>query len=374
MTSGNKLTPAQLAWLFLSSNAKVRPAQWLEALTRCGTSVEQLVDLARTSGAQQHLEPILAEALCQCNETLIKSTNAWLCTSDAHQLITLSDKHYPEPLRALTHPPLALYITGNPAQLRKQQLAIVGSRRATYAGKENACNLARALSDSGVSIVSGLAQGIDAAAHRGAMPGRGGTVAFVGTGPDCIYPASNRELQKNIIGHNGCIVSEYPPGTPPRRYHFPRRNRLIAAISMGVLVVEAKIKSGTLITANLAADMGKEIFAVPGNITNPLTEGCHWLIQQGAKLVTCVNDIVEECPALESLPVACRQNGNQKSKANRLATDKLLDSVDLDVTPVDVIAERSTLPVSEVMAALLEYELRGLVTAVPGGYVKLRGK
>ena len=374
MSLSNTLTPAQSAWLFLSSNSKVKPAQWTTALTHHGLTVEQLAGLAGAPAAHKHLDSLLADALRQCDGTLIKRAESWLRVSDMHHIITPGDSDYPELLSSLTHPPLTLFVNGNPQQLLKPHLAVVGSRRATHSGKNNAINLARALSDSGIGVVSGLAQGIDAAAHTGALSGYGKTIAFIGTGPDIIYPTQNKVLHNDIITNNGCVISEYPPGTPPRRYHFPRRNRLIAAIAIGTLVVEAKIKSGTLITANLAADMGKEVFAVPGNITNPMSEGCHWLIQQGAKLVTCANDILDEFPALIPSPVKCGQKDNQKSKANSLATDKLLDSVDLDVTPVDVIAERSTLPVSAVMAALLEYELRGLVAAVPGGYVKLRGK
>ncbi len=374
MITSHTLSPAQSAWLFLSSNAKVQPAQWTTALSHYGITAEQLAALATAPDLHKQLGPALAEALKQCNETLINRTDAWLRESDRHHIVTPGDSDYPALFDTLTHQPLALFVNGNPQQLLKPHLAIVGSRRATHSGKETAYNLARALSESGISVVSGLAQGIDSAAHRGALSGEGNTIAFVGTGPDSIYPAQNRSLHNEIIANDGCVISEYPPGTPPRRYHFPRRNRLIAAMAMGVLVVEAKIKSGTLITANLAADMGTDVFAVPGNISNPMSEGCHWLIQQGAKLVTCVKDILDEFPALEPVPVLSEQNRNQKSEANRLATDKLLDSVDLDVTPVDVIAERSTLPVSAVMAALLEYELRGLVAAVPGGYVKLRGK
>ena len=374
MTPTTTLTPAQYAWLFLSSNPKVRPAQWLEALAHYGVSAEELVDMAGTTSASSLLNMPLVEALNQCDDTIIKRTETWLGQPGRHHVISLDSGEYPSQFTSLTHPPLVLFVNGEPTQLLKHQLAMVGSRRATHAGKDTAHSLARGVSECGISIVSGLAQGIDAAAHRGALQGGGGTVAFVGTGPDTIYPASNQRLHDDIIRNNGCVVSEYPPGTPARRYHFPRRNRLIAAISLGTLVVEAKIKSGTLITANLAADMGKDVFAVPGNITNPLSEGCHWLIQQGAKLVTCANDMLEEFPALVDASAMSGQNDNQKSEANSLATDKLLDSVDLDVTPVDVIAERSTLPVSAVMAALLEYELRGLVAAVPGGYVKLRGK
>jgi DNA processing protein len=267
-----------------------------------------------------------------------------------------------------------LFATGNKAHLQKPQIAIVGSRRASLQGKRIANDIAFGLSSNGVVVTSGLAMGIDSAAHQGALSGSTGTIAVMGTGPEKIYPAKNSKLYEAINNDGGVSVTEFFPGQGPKPWHFPRRNRIIAALSLGTLVVEAKIKSGTLITANLAADMGREVFAVPGNIFHEYSEGCHWLIQQGAKLVTNINDILDEVGVQPEQLGLNVDEQNEKSTANSLATDKLLASVDYDITAIDVIAQRNALSVSQAMASLLEYELRGLVAAVPGGYVKLRGK
>ncbi|MCU7553640.1 DNA-processing protein DprA [Alteromonas sp. ASW11-19] len=362
-------------WLTLSVCPGTKPADWLALLDQTGLTPDKLVAtpepaLSEAWPAYQNLFTLLTAS----DNVHVHSALEWAAADPCHYLVGYSDPRYPALLKHLRHPPLLLYCMGNLACLGRPQLAVVGSRRATIAGKANATAMAADLSQRGITVVSGLATGVDKAAHEGALRGEGSTIAVIGTGPDQTYPRQHVSLQQAILDGGGCLVSEYPPGTPPRPYHFPRRNRLIAAMSLGTLVVEAKIRSGTLITANLAANMGKDVFAIPGNIQNPQTEGCHWLIQQGAKLVTGIDDILDELPAVAAETGLAGDTDPQKSEVNSLATDKLLASVDLDVTPVDVIAERNTLPVSAVMAALLEYELRGLVAAVPGGYVKLRGK
>lgn len=362
-------------WLTLTACSGVKPADWLTLLENTGLTLHQLVTTpaARLSEAWPEYAAVFT-LLATPDTAHVERALAWAQSAGDHHLVGYTDPAYPALLKQLHHPPLLLYCLGNLACLGRPQLAVVGSRRATLAGKANATTLAAALSHRGITVISGLATGIDRAAHEGALHGAGATIAVIGTGPDQTYPRQHVSLQQTILESGGCLVSEYPPGTPPRPFHFPRRNRLLAAMSLATLVVEAKIRSGTLITANLAANMGKDVFAVPGNIQNPQTEGCHWLIQQGAKLVTGIDDILEELPVSASDSGAAGDTGTQKSEVNSLATDKLLASVDLDVTPVDVIAERNSMPVSAVMAALLEYELRGLVAAVPGGYVKLRGK
>lgn len=364
------------SYLALASVPKMSPARWLNILNTLNISADDLV--ARNFGG-------IDESLCTTLNTLldnidhrkIENALAWQQQSAAHHIISYDSSLFPAMLRQLSSPPLVLFITGDINALLNHYVAIVGSRRASHSGLELADRMACQLSQAGVGIISGLAAGIDAAAHRGALNGKGVTVAVVGTGPDSIYPRRNQHLHGQIIKSNGAIVSEFWPGTPPRAQHFPRRNRIIAAMSYGTLVVEATIKSGTLITANMAANLGRDVFAIPGSIDNPLTQGCHHLLKQGAILVTNVQDILMELdlPVQKMLPEeGVTMMSEQKTHGESLATDKILASVSHDVTSVDIICERSNLPVSQVLATLLQYELRGLVTTVPGGYVKLRGK
>jgi DNA processing protein len=204
--------------------------------------------------------------------------------------------------------------------------------------------------------------------------GEGKTIAVLGTGIDQIYPRRHYELAARIIENNGTIISEFAPETPVRPDNFPRRNRIISGLSVGTLIIEAAIKSGSLITARYALEQDREVFAVPGNINNPLSQGCHYLIKQGAKLVACVEDINDEFQNLKIWKESESAKKLQINATESLASDLLLDSVDFEVTPLDVVAERSGIPVAQVMSQLLEYELRGLVTAVSGGYLKLGEK
>lgn len=367
------------SWLTLASVPAMTTAKWNALLNKY--SISACAFLHSDEWMTNPNLPLTSEQLAQirqlrksANDKLLDQAYRWLDRDPANQIITRDMPDWPSGFSSLTSPPLLLFARGNTSRLGDPQIAVVGSRMATRAGLSNAALFASQLAAAGITVTSGLASGIDAAAHKAANAIEGRTVAFLGSGPDVIYPRRNIHLAEEIVSHNGLLVSEFSPGTPPKRHHFPGRNRLIAAISAGTLVVEATIKSGTLITANLAADLGREVFAVPGNIANVQTEGCHALIQQGAKLVVTADHILEEFNHLARSPVAAAAEQQQKSEDQNLATDKLLDSVDFDVTGVDIIAERSALPVSAVMAALLEYELRGLVTPVPGGYVKLRGK
>ena len=364
----SQLDSEALAWIALASAQRVSPKLWLQALKKYQLSTVDLGSNAST------LPNEVKQLTNNISPPLIDAAINWLQASDNRHIVPLSSPHYPELLKQLDSPPLALFATGNKALFQKPQIAIVGSRRASLQGKRTATDIAYGLSSSGVVVTSGLAMGIDSAAHQGALSGSTGTIAVMGTGPEKVYPAKNSKLYEAINNDGGVTVTEFFPGQGPKPWHFPRRNRIIAALSLGTLVVEAKIKSGTLITANLAADMGREVFAVPGNIANVYAEGCHWLIQQGAKLVTNISDILDEVGVQPEQLGLNVDEQNEKSTANSLATDKLLASVDYDITAIDVIAQRNALSVSQAMASLLEYELRGLVAAVPGGYVKLRGK
>ncbi|WP_018982130.1 DNA-processing protein DprA [Salinimonas chungwhensis] len=364
------------ALLALASAQGVGPATWLNLLSTLKISPSELVGgnwSPMTAAQQDQINTLLG----RIDQSKIDAAHDWQKSDPTHHLIGYTDAHYPAMLRHLSSPPLVLFVKGELECLTVPFMALVGSRRASPNGLSLARYIAAQLSQAGLGIISGMAAGIDAAAHQGALDVSGPTVAVIGTGADQIYPRRNRSLHQNIIARGGAIISEFWPGTPPRPRHFPQRNRIIAAMALGTLVIEATIKSGTLITANMAANMGRDVFAIPGNIDNPLTAGCHHLLKQGAILVTGVNDILDELQLPEqkiSNTEDLKTASQQKTHEESLATDKLLASVNHDVTGVDIICERSNMPVSQVLATLLQYELRGLVAAVPGGYIKLRGK
>jgi DNA processing protein len=288
---------------------------------------------------------------------------AWAQGPDNH-ILTLSDTRYPPALLESADPPSLLYVKGDPAALQMPALGVVGSRNATAQGLENAQAFARALAGSGLCIVSGLALGIDAAAHDGALATGGRTVAVIGTGADRMYPARNKALATRIV-ESGAIVSEFPLGTPVAAHNFPRRNRIIAGLSRGVLVVEAAPGSGSLITARQAAELGREVFAIPGSIHSPLSKGCHQLIREGAKLVETAQDILEE-RAFADL----RTDPATAAEAPRKAAavdDPLLAAMGFDPVSVDTLVQRSGLTTDSLYAMLLDMELEGRVSRLPGG-------
>jgi len=301
------------------------------------------------------------------------------------EIIVYDDPHYPKLLKQIYDPPLLLFVQGNIQLLNTKQLAIVGSRFASPKGREIAFDMAKQLAEPLFTITSGLALGIDAAAHNGALNSSGATIAVVATGLDKVYPARHRDLATRIINSNGAIVSEFLPGTAPKAGHFPKRNRLISGLSYGVLVVEAALKSGSLITARCALEQNREVFAVPSSIENPQAKGCHWLIKQGAKLVEQVADIVDELTLVvkPSLHLEDKegdiQQTNQyllkeadiKSPLKDLCKDDFLASVGFEITPIDKVVSRSKLPIEEVLTRLTMLELSGLVSAVPGGYIRV---
>jgi DNA processing protein len=292
------------------------------------------------------------------------------------KIISFNDKHYPLLLKQIYDPPLILFVQGNCELLNRTQLAMVGSRNASINGRENAFEFAKQLANLGWVITSGLALGIDGAAHKGVLAIHGKTIAVVATGLDQVYPARHRELAKSILDNDGAIVSEFLPFTAPKPGHFPKRNRIISGLSVGVLVVEATIKSGSLITARCAIEQNREIFAIPSTISNSQAKGCHWLIKQGAKLVEDIADIVDE---IEQLPISGLNLSTNKEKEVRLEksqkqnlfNDSLLASVGYEITPVDIVVSRSKLPIDVVLTRLTMLELKGLVATVPGGYLRV---
>jgi DNA processing protein len=290
---------------------------------------------------------------------------AWLAESDNH-IVTLADADYPQLLLQTADPPPLLYVKGRLDLLNRPALAIVGSRNASAQGADNATEFARALSAAGITVVSGLALGIDAAAHRGGLTGVGSSVALVGTGLDVVYPARNKTLAHELAA-KGALVSEFALGTPPLAANFPRRNRLISGISLGCLVVEAALQSGSLITARFANEQGREVFALPGSIHSPLAKGCHALIKQGAKLVDDANDILDE------LKLPARAKPARESPALDGEEASLLDHLGHSPSALDVLCSRAQVGAAEAAGLLLKLELKGLVESLPGGrYQRVR--
>ena len=296
----------------------------------------------------------------------------WLEQPDCH-LISFTDSRYPPLLKQISDPPLLIYVQGNPYLLANPQLGIVGSRNPTQGGIQNSRNFAKALVQHRFTVTSGLALGIDSAAHRGALESNGHTVAVAGSGLDQVYPARNIALA-NEITKSGALVSEFAIRTHPLPRNFPRRNRIISGISIGVLVIEATQRSGSLITARCAAEQGREVFAIPGSIHSPQSRGCHALIRQGAKLVESVGDILEELDSLTQWTNK-RQQIELKEQTVKLAPkDKtILESMGYDPITLDSLVERSGLTPDHISSMLLQMELRGKVECIPGGmFVRLK--
>ena len=294
----------------------------------------------------------------------------------ANRIISSTSADLPELLQRIPDPPTLLYIVGNAEALHMPALAIVGSRNPTRGGKENAYEFAKHLGQAGFCIVSGLAQGVDTAAHQGALDAGAMTVAILGHGIDRVYPSANRDLAHRIL-QNGALVTEYPLGSPPRREHFPQRNRLISGLSLGTLVIEAARRSGSLITARLAGEQGREVFAIPGSIHNPLSRGCHQLIKQGAKLVETAEDIVSELGALAGYLVqndTVEKNDQSKTFRHDADYEILLNALSYDPASADELAENSGLTIDQVSSMLLILELEEKIEALTGGKYLLRNK
>nr|VFK58199.1 MAG: DNA protecting protein DprA [Candidatus Kentron sp. TUN]VFK61114.1 MAG: DNA protecting protein DprA [Candidatus Kentron sp. TUN]VFK67145.1 MAG: DNA protecting protein DprA [Candidatus Kentron sp. TUN] len=309
--------------------------------------------------------------------SVIEKDMGWM-QQPSHHLLTLQDSGYPPRLLEITDPPPLLFVRGDPRILTYPQIAIVGSRNPTPTGQETAFAFAKELARLGFVITSGLATGIDGAAHRGAIAGGGRTIAVVGTGLDRVYPARHRELGLDVV-KNGTCISEFPLGSPPLAAHFPQRNRIISGLSLGVLVVEATTHSGSLITARLAAEQGREVFAIPGSIHNPLSRGCHMLLRQGAKLVESASDILEEIGpqdmAFSSSEASAVEPGADTARDFQLDAEYklLLDNIGFEPTLIDVLVDRTGLTVGVISSMLLTLELDGYVASAPGGrYLRTR--
>jgi DNA processing protein len=334
---------------------------------------EHFTEIVRASPAALRAAGVPANVIDGLGKAarLIERDLRWL-ENECHEFIPWHDARYPPLLNELSDPPVALYVCGNADLLGLPQLAMVGSRNPTPSGRETAAEFAAHLARCGLIITSGLALGIDAASHAGALQAGGNTIAVCGTGLDVPYPASNAALRERIAAR-GALVSEFPLGTPPLKANFPRRNRIISGLALGTLVVEAALKSGSLITARLAAEQGREVFAIPGSIRNPQTRGCHQLLRQGAKLVETPDDIFEELRPLagvlarvEAAPKAANRGPNPDGLLHK-GHEILLDALGFEPAGVDLLVERTGLRADEVASMLLILELEGRVESYPGG-------
>jgi DNA processing protein len=365
-----RMSDAQRAWLILAA-AYVRVDEYLglhEAFGKAESVVRQPVARLRSAG----LAESKAAAIAAPDRQLVERSVAWLAGT-RRQLVTVDDDSFPELLRRIPDPPLVLFLSGDVDVLHLPALAIVGSRNPTEGGRRNAYEFARHLAAAGFTIVSGLAEGIDAAAHEGALAAGGHTAAFLGHGIDRVYPAANRQLAGRIAA-TGALASEYPIGVPPDRRHFPERNRLISGVTLGTLVVEAARRSGSLITARLAAEQGREVFALPGSIHNALARGCHKLIREGAKLVEAASDIVCELGPVTGHVLQSHLDSKAKPPIPASEDDEYVELrrvLSHDPTSIDDLASRSGLTIGQVSSMLLILELNGEVESLSGGRYSL---
>ncbi|QJQ03692.1 DNA-processing protein DprA [Herbaspirillum rubrisubalbicans] len=361
--------PASLAaWLRLSFTEGVGPSLARRLLSAFGLPecIWQADHAALSAVVPAQVATALLRAPSTVQRERIAATLAW-AQRPGQTIVTLADAAYPQSLLNIADPPLLLYLRGHPALLAAPALAVVGSRHATTQGITHAARFSEELSRAGLTIVSGLALGIDTAAHEGGLRGIGSTVAVIGTGIDLDYPRRNRALAQRIA-EGGCIVSEYALGTPPLAANFPRRNRLISGLSRAVLVVEAAAQSGSLITARMAAEQGRDVFAIPGSIHAPLSKGCHQLIRQGAKLVETTQDMLDELPGWslqQAVPMTISSERNVDDNVD--PTSKLvLQAMAHDPLDADTLAQRCQLDVAALAGILLTLELQGLVELLPG--------
>lgn len=351
-----------LAAIHLEGIGPMRLHKWTKQLG----SIQQLFLATESDLLALQLTTKEIEKIKNLNWDLVDRDLIW-CEQHTCQLVSWDDADYPILLKEIASAPVLLFVQGDTKLLSQPQIAMVGSRNPTAMGRKLAEQFAYTLAMSELIITSGLAIGIDAASHEGALKAGGKTIAVCGGGLNDIYPSSNQALAQRIVS-SGALVSEFPPHAKPRANFFPRRNRVISGLSMGVLIVEAALRSGSLITAQFALDQGREVFAVPGSIYNPLVRGCHQLIRQGAKLVESEKDVVEELNAIKSL--FSKALGSKPAASLNQNVINLLSQIGYEVTSFDAIIDRSGLTAGEVSSMLLSLELEGYVHFQSGGYVR----
>lgn len=359
------------AWLALLRAPGLGAGGVRELVGRHGGAAAAQASAARESSVGAEARAWLAAP----DAALIERDLAWLDAPDRH-LIVATSEDFPSLLHDASNPPAALFVAGDPACLWSAQIAIVGARSATVGGLANARAFARTFAQAGNTVTSGLAEGVDGAAHEGALEGGGKTIAVLGTGPDLVYPRKHGDLAQRIVAA-GALVSEFPPGTPGKPENFPRRNRLIAGLSLGTLVVEAGLNSGSLITARLAAEIGREVFALPGSIHSPLARGCHKLIRDGAKLVETAEEVLEELRGVGGLLAeGLRRRLDAPTVSAPLPEtavrdpeyQRLLAALDAEPAALDELVERTGLTAAALSSMLLVLELDGAVSAENGRY------
>lgn len=352
-------------WIALDAIPALPKRKIFTLLTR--HSIQQLFQLNHAQLSHYHLKPEQIDAFLKPNQAHIQRCLEWQNSAQDKHIISYEDARYPDLLKQISSPPLILYTQGNIDLLSSPQLAIVGSRSCTPYGQQKARQFAQQLSQIGLTITSGLAIGIDGMAHQGALERSGNTIAVLGTGLNNIYPKRHQTLA-NRIREKGLLVSEFWPDAPALPSNFPRRNRIISGLSFGTLVIEASVRSGSLITARYATEQNRDVFALPGSVDNPQACGCLKLIQQGAKLVLTSSDIMDEFPLLKLTPITL-------SSATTSAQKKypLLDFIDYHITSFEIILERSGLDVVTLQNELIELEINGIINVQPQGYLKLKG-
>lgn len=372
------------AWLTLLRTPGVGATTLRTWLAQTGGDARAALAAAARGRAEARVDAEARAWLAAPDAARLDADLAWLA-APGHRLLRCTDADFPPQLAETPQTPVALFVAGDAALLLRPQVAIVGARSADAAGLATAKSFARVLTAAGFVVTSGLAEGIDGAAHSAALDAGGTTIAVMGTGPDLVYPRVHRELAARIAGH-GALVSEFPPGTTARPEFFPRRNRLIAGLALGTLVVQASLRSGSLITARLASEQGREVFAVPGSIHSPLARGCHRLIREGAKLVETAEEVVEElAPLARSLGLALAARLEAEPGPAGTASPpagwrddpdyrRLLDALGHDPAALDELAARTGLAPAALSSMLLMLELEGLVAGLPGGrYQRMPG-
>lgn len=361
------------AWLRLSMTPGLGPILCQRLLSQFSTPLE--IELCTPAQLAARVPKALCEALLLARAEpvtqQIVSALEW-ARHDDQFILTQDQTQYPAMLRQIADAPIVLFAKGALSRLNQPALAIVGARHATADGLEHASDFAYALARQGWCVISGLAQGIDAAAHRGALQAgssEGGTIAVLGTGADVVYPRNHAELARRILSEGGLIMTEFPLGTPARPHHFPRRNRIVAGLSHGVLVVEAALKSGSLLTARLAVDMDREVFAIPGSIHSPLSRGPHALIQQGAKLVENVTDILNELEAFCVPQTLANPTPTTSSSSKAAPRSPVWDAIGYDPVSEDILQQRTNMLPAILQCELLTLELNGDIERRPNGRI-----
>lgn len=361
----------QTSWLSLLAAPGLGPIGARRLAAAVG-GPRELLSTPLTELAELGAGPGVLRALSDIPKRSVDAALEWREAEPDRHLVCIDQDSYPELLRQVADAPVVLFVQGPVAALSMPQLAVVGARNPTRGGLDTAAAFAEALASAGVTITSGLARGIDGAAHRGALRAGAATIAVLGHGPDRVYPSEHHQLALDMLQAQGALVSEFLPGVAPERGNFPRRNRVISGLCRGVLVVEAAVRSGSLGTARSALEQGREVFAIPGSIHNPMARGCHRLIRDGAKLVETTDDVLSE---LNLAPQAhCEDEGNSPSDLVSAEGDfdddyvTVLNALGHDPASVDVLVRRTGLTAPALSSMLLNLELKGLVSPVPGGY------